>query len=232
MSKTTSHFSLSAIIDQLSKIWKAIFWGIVVSLGGAGFTVFVGKITGTSMRTLAKDPAELIGFSPYVGMLSYWGVILWITTAVICLFSAVLLREYKASGVETRFLAVSGAFSLLLGVDDLYMLHDRLLPRLFHLPEAFFYLLYFLAFTGYLVFLASRILKYDYLLLATAFIFFVISRGFFVWIPYFGEFYATADVLKCFGIVFWLIFFYRTALQEFSALFAFQRQSQTSPPEA
>lgn len=232
MSKITSHFSLSAIIDQLSKIWKAIFLGIVISLGGAGFTVFVGKVTGTSMRVLAKDPAELIGFSPYVGMLSHWGVILWITTAAICLFSAVILRQYQAFGVETRFLAASGAFSLLLGVDDLYMLHDRLLPRLFHLPEAFFYLLYFLAFVGYLFFFASHILKYDYLLFAIAFIFFVISRGFYSWIPYFGEFYATADVLKCFGIVFWLIFFYRTALQEISALVAFQRQSQASPPKA
>lgn len=231
MSKTEFRLSLSLIRRQLLEIWKAIVLGVTVSFGGAGFTVFVGKITGAPIRMLVKDPAELIGFSSYVGMLSYWGVLLWVAAAVVCFFSAVILKEYRASGVELRFLAVSGAFSMFLGVDDLYMLHDRVFPRLFHLPESIFYLLYFFAFVGYLAFFALQILKYDYLLLATAFILFVISRGFYVWIPYFGEFYATADMLKYFGIVFWLIFFYRTSLREVTALLAVQNQPRIQTRE-
>jgi len=218
VSKTESRLSLSSICRQLSEIWKAIVLGVALSFGGAGFTVFVGKITGSPIRMLAKDPAELIGFSSYVGMLSYGGVLLWVAAAVVCFFSAVILREYRASGVELRFLAVSGAFSMFLGVDDLYMLHDRVFPRLFYLPESNFYLLYFLAFVGYLAFFVLQILKYDYLLFAAAFILLVISRGLYVWIPYFGEFYVAGDMLKYFGIVFWLIFFYRTSLREVTAL--------------
>lgn len=214
MSKITSHFSLSAIIGQLSKIWKTIIVGILISLGSAGFTVMVAKLTGSSISSLAKDPAEIRHFPPYIGMLSNWGVILWIVTASICLFSAILLKQQKASGPTLKFLATSGTFSLLLGVDDLYMLHDRLLPRLFHMPEIFFYLLYFFAFAAYLVYFIPQILKYDYLLFLAAFLFFVFSRQFFVRIPYLSEFNTTGDMLKYFGIVFWLIFFYRTALHE------------------
>ena len=78
MSKIISRFSPSAIIGQLSKIWKTIVFGIIISLGGAGFTVLVAKLTGNPMWTLARDPAEMEHYSPYIGMLSNWGVILWI----------------------------------------------------------------------------------------------------------------------------------------------------------
>jgi hypothetical protein len=151
-------------------------------------------------------------------MLSNWGVILWVVTATICLFSAALLKLQKATDGRFKFLLVSGLFSLLLGLDDLYLLHDRLLPRIFHMPEIFFYLLYFFAFVAYLVYFIPQILKYDYLLFLAAFLFFVISRQFFVRIPYLSEFNTTGDMLKYFGIVFWLAFFYRTALHEVNTL--------------
>ena len=229
MSKITTYLSPSAIIGQLSRIWKIVFWGIIVSLGGAGFTVLVSQITDTPMGVLANDPAEVEHYSPYVGMLSNWGVILWVAAGVICLFSAVILRHRKSFGPQFRFLVVSGAFSLLLGVDDLYMFHDRVLPRVFHLPEVFFYLLYLLAFVLYLGYFVPRILKYDYLLFTAAFIFFVISRGFYRLIPYFGHFYTTGDMLKYFGIVFWLAFFYRTALHEVNELLRTEKPTEINP---
>ena len=128
MSQILSRFSLSSIKNQLSKIWKTIAVGVLISLGGAGFTVWIAKLTGDPIWMLAKDPAETEHFPPYIGMLSNWGVILWTATAVICLFSAVLLKQQKAPHTTRRFFVASGIFSLLLGIDDLYMLHDRRFP--------------------------------------------------------------------------------------------------------
>jgi hypothetical protein len=173
---------------------------------------------------LARDPADTKRFAPYIGMLSNWGVILWTATAVICLFSAVLLKQQKAPDVTRRFLMASGIFSLGLGIDDLFMLHDRLFPRMFHAPEIVFYFLYFLVFAAYLVYFIHQILKYDYLLFMAAFIFFVFSRQFFIQIPYFSQFNTTGDMLKYFGIVFWLAFFYRTALHEVNAFLYREKQ--------
>jgi hypothetical protein len=136
----------------------------------------------------------------------------------------VLLKQQKAPNVTVRFLMVSGIFSLWLGIDDLYMLHDRLFPKMFHVPEILFYLLYFFAFAAYLVYFTPQILKYDYLLFMAAFIFFVLSRQFFIKIPYLSQFNTTGDMLKYFGIVFWLAFFYRTALHEVTALLHSEKQ--------
>ncbi len=224
MLQILSHFSLSAIKTQLSKIWKTIAIGILISFGGAGFTVLVAKLTGNAIWVLAKDPASVEEFPSYVGMLSNWDVVLWIITATICLFSAIILKQQKASNAVFRFLAVSGTLSLLLGIDDLYMLHERVFPKIFHVSETFFYLLYFFAFAVYLAYFAAQILEYDYLLLMASFLFFATSRQLFISIPYFNQFNTTGDMLKYFGIVFWLAFFYRTALHEVNVFLSHKRQ--------
>jgi hypothetical protein len=229
MSKITSRFSLSAVIGQLSETWKTIVFGIFISLGGAGFTVWIAKLTGNPIWMLAKDPAEIKRFPPYIGMLSNWGVILWVVTATICLFSAALLKRQKASDATIRFLAASGIFSLLLGIDDLYMMHERLLPRMFHMPEIFFYILYFFVLAAYLIYFIPQILKYDYLLFLAALLFFAFSRQFFIKIPYFSQFNTTGDMLKYFGIVFWLAFFYRTALHEVNELLRSEKPTEINP---
>ena len=213
-----SRFSFLNIRNQIIKIWITIGVSIFISLGGAGLTVLVATLTHNPIWKLAKDPAEVMGFSPYIGMLSNWGVVLWTGAAAICLFSAVLLKQQNASNPTFTFIAVSGVFSLLLGIDDLFLLHDRLFPRLFHIPENYFYFLYLLAFLVYLVCFGRQIIKYDYLLFGAALLFFLMSRRVFVTLPFFDQFMTTGDMLKYFGIVFWFAFFYRTALLEVSAL--------------
>ena len=151
-------------------------------------------------------------------MLSNWSVILWITTAVICLFGAVILKKQNTPKDTLRFIIGSGLLSLFLGIDDLYRLHDKIFPRMFHAPESFFYLLYFFTFLIYLMFFTTQILKYDYLLFGAAFFLLVISRRIAVIIPFFDQFMTTGDMLKYFGIVFWLAFFYRTVLHEINTL--------------
>src|SRR5262245_5975768 len=131
MSQIISGFSFSNIKEQIVKIWMTIGVSIFISLGGAGFTVLVATLTNNPIWKLAKDPSEVMQFSPYIGMLSNWGVVLWMAAATICLFSSVLLKQQKASNSTLTFIAVSGGLSLLLGLDNLFLLHDRLFPTLF-----------------------------------------------------------------------------------------------------
>jgi hypothetical protein len=218
MSQTTFSFSFSKIKHQIVRIWITTVISIFISLGGAGFTVLVSTLTNNPIWKLAKDPSEVIGFPPYIGMLSNWSVILWVAAAAICLFSAVLLKQQKASNSTFRFIAVSGGFSLLLGIDDLYLLHDRLFPKLFDIPENYFYFLYLFTFLVYLIYFVRQIIKYEYLLFGVALLFFLMSRRVFITLPFFDQFVTTGDMLKYFGIVFWLAFFYRTALFEVNAV--------------
>lgn len=217
MSRIVSRFSLSSIKSQLLEIWPTVGVGILVSLGGAGITALVANLTDNPIWRLAKDPAEVMNFPPYIGMLSNWDVILWVMTAAICLFGAVILKKQNVPKDTLRFIAVSGLLSLVLGIDDLFLFHDRLLPKMLHAPEAFFYLIYFFVFLVYLIFFTSKIMKYEYLLFWASFLLLVISRRILVIIPFFNKFMTTGDMLKYFGIVFWLAFFYRTVLHEVSA---------------
>lgn len=213
MSKITAHFSLSAIIGQLSKIRKAIVAGILLSFGGAGFTILVARLTGAPVWILTGEASSGPWRQPFAGLLSNWSVVLWIATAAICLFSVAIMKQHNAPEVKRRFFLASGIFTLVLGLDDLYMLHERILPRGLHIPEIFFYMLYFLAFVTFLAYFASQLFKYEYLLFVAAIFFFALSRVFLIEIPYIGRLSA-GDILKYFGIVFWLVFFYRTALHE------------------
>ena len=217
MLQTSSRFSFSSIKRQLIEIMPTIGVGVLVSLGGAGFTVLVSKLTGSPIWKLAKDPAQVMNFPPYIGMLSNWAIMLWIATAAICLFGAVVLKKQNASYETRRFVTISGFLSLLLGIDDLYLFHDQVLPRMLHIREGFFYMIYMLIFLAYLLMFAAQILKYDYLLFGASFFLLVASRRVIVFIPFLSKFMTTADMLKYFGIVFWLAFFYRVVLQEVSA---------------
>jgi hypothetical protein len=220
-----SHFSYPAIKGQMLKIWPSIGLGVIISLAGAAITVLVAGLTHNPIWKLAKDPAEVMQYPAYIGMLSNWGVLLWISAAAICLFGAAVLKEHRAARATVMFIVFSGILSVILGVDDLFRLHDNLLPKLFHAKERIFYLLYLLVLLAYLIYFFPKIMEYDYLLLSAAFFLFAISRRAFVTIPYFDRFMTTGDMLKYFGIVFWLVFFCRTTRQEVSALWKTSRDS-------
>ncbi len=224
MNQLLSRFSFAIIKKQVSEIWPTVGIGLFLSIGGVWITMLVANSTHVAIWKLVKDPAEVIRFQPYIGMLSNWGVILWTMSASICLFGAVVLMRQKAASDTLWFIMVSGALSLFLGIDDLFLLHDRLLPFIFEIEEIFFYLVYIVIFLIYLACFISQILKYDYLLFGLAFLFLVASRHVFFDIAFFDRFIISADALKYFGIVFWLAFFYRTVLNQITTLLGREQQ--------
>lgn len=86
-----------------------------------------------------RDPADLHHFPVYDGILSNLGVLVWCSTAVVCLFS---LTKHDVGKMMRRYLASSGILSLILLIDDLFMVHDRLLPQYTLLPQVTMYVLY------------------------------------------------------------------------------------------
>lgn len=207
----------SALKNQIIRIFPAILISIAVSLGGATVTVFVADLTGNPIWKLAKDPAQVMEFPPYIGLLSNWDALLWMATATICLFASLVIKNNQASFRTYRFIFISGILSFVLAIDDIFLLHDLVLPRLLDMPEFLFYFIYVLTLGMYILFFWRDISKYEYLLFIIAFILFGLSRGFFLPRVLRG-FETTNDMLKYFGIVFWLVFFYRASMQEIIGL--------------
>jgi hypothetical protein len=208
----------ATIQKQLITITPTLLISTAVALGGSVLTVLIAEMTDNPIWKLAKDPSEVMNFPSYIGMLSNWGVLLWMTAAAICLFTAMIMRRSGDSSQARQFIFTSGILSLILAVDDLYRLHDWLLPRMLHISEFFFYLLYLVLIAGYLFLSLRQIHRYEYILFWISTSLLAISRRMFLPIPFLNAYMTTGDMLKYFGIVFWLAFFYRTASHEISSL--------------
>lgn len=205
-------------LQQMKNILPTLLVSSVISLGGAAVTVLVARLTGNPIWRLAKDPAQVVGYEPYIGMLTNWGVLLWFASAVLCLFTEILMRKNGATLKARLFLLASGIFSLVLALDDLFLLHDEILPKVFGIPEFFFYFVYLVTIILYIVIFLRDIHRKEYILFWIAFLFLLISRGVFFFLPFLREYKTSGDMLKYVGIVFWLAFFYRTALNEISTM--------------
>ena len=205
---------LSALQNQIQQILPAVGISLLVIMVGVGSTVLLAYITGNPLSNLTKDPAQILHYPLYIGWLSNLGGLLWIATATLCLFSSVILRRQGGSPASINFMRLSGLINVYLGIDDLFLLHDRAFPELFHLHEFPFYMAYILLIIAYLIYFLRYILARDYLLLFFAGFLLMASRGAFVLFPSLARFSAQGDMVKFAGIIFWLAFFYRTAFQE------------------
>jgi len=80
---------------------------------------------GLPFSALTRDPATELKAPFVVGWLSYAGAVMWCTAAAVGLFSAAALALPTR---RRRFVLASGLLSALLLADDLFMIHDGVVP--------------------------------------------------------------------------------------------------------
>ncbi len=126
------------------------------------------------LSTLTRDMASIAQVHPLIGVVSNVGILLWSATAVICLFSGSLLRQ-QGLHAEARLLLWAGLMTIVLLVDDLFMIHEYIAPVHFHLNEKLVLVSYAIATAAYLLSHRRLILRTNYLLLAAAMALFTAS---------------------------------------------------------
>ncbi|MCQ0092229.1 hypothetical protein [Roseovarius sp. M141] len=93
--------------------------------------VMIGS--GFSAVEALRDLAQQTGQSSFLGFLSSIGTWLWVSAAAICLFSA-RLDVAGRGGAHVTLLRLLGWFSLVLAVDDFFLIHDRYITEGILLP--------------------------------------------------------------------------------------------------
>ena len=78
---------------------------------------------GIPPRAILGDAASYVQQPFYLGLMSNFGVLCWWTAAIACLIATSVLP----SGIERRATMMAGALSALLGLDDVMLLHDKVL---------------------------------------------------------------------------------------------------------
>ena len=173
-------------------------------------------ITGESILLFTRDPASVADIHPLIGVASNIGILIWTIGAGICLFGSALLFRQPGETTFSLFLLFWGLMTLLLIFDDFFLFHDWIFPRYFDIiRERYTFFGYgIIMLIGMLIFWKT-ILKTEYLILFTAFVFFALS---YVsdevqhrLMSMFGEWFILfEDGLKLFGIMGWSGYCFRT----------------------
>lgn len=167
---------------------------------------------GVPYTVLTRDPVSTFEARPWVGFLSNLGVVVWVAAATTCLVAGTATR--RRSGLAP-FLLAGGALTGLLAIDDLWLLHEDVLPNALGIREKVV-----LGTHGILVLALGvacwrQALRTEWLLAAVA----VGLLGASAWMDTslpFGEIETLVeDSLKFAGIAFWLAYAVRVAQQAF-----------------
>jgi len=166
---------------------------------------FLGEIP---IGNLTRDPSAIMGAPFHTGILSQTGMTFWSASASICMFSTKVISKYPDSFKLKRFLFVSGLLTMLLGLDDIFLLHESVFPNL-GIHEKVVYATY----AGLVLF---YLVKFYPIILDTKYIFLVMALGFFALSVIFDKSsipgidpYLLEDGAKIIGIVSWLFYFFQ-----------------------
>ena len=181
-----------------------ILYGVAVSLISLVF--FVGTRLNIPFKKITGDPALTFGENPLTGFLSNIGVLFWCATTAILLFTAILTFQKKKTQQFIFFLS-SGLLTMILLLDDLFMVHDYLFYSIGwnqYIMYAIYIVLLVIYFAAYTQFILTLPFVY---ILGLAFFFLGSSVLLDVIFETTNLEYFIEDSLKFLGIVSWFLFY-------------------------
>mgnify|MGYP000038178985 FL=1 len=169
---------------------------------------------------LFNDPADVVGFHPFIGMISMLGLFGWAAAAGVSFLTYAVVRQDGSVQLQ-RFFLCAGIFTLFLMVDDAFMLHELVLPKGLGIRERYIKMAYLAAAGTFGIVFVRQLLGHGPVILAAAGLFFA---GSFVFdspavLNALGLFetsfvlYVIEDGFKFTGILLWFTWLFRAGLQ-------------------
>jgi hypothetical protein len=129
--------------------------------------VLLALIKDISLENLTRDTAAIGNLPFYTGWISYIGAMFWCAAASIALFTAYNIKNKK-------FFLQIGILSLILLIDDLFMIHDGLISRI-GIDEKILFVVYGIIVLYIIINNFSYLKKNNYYLLLVPLMLFAIS---------------------------------------------------------
>ncbi len=127
------------------------------------------------MGMFTRDVASIAEIHPLFGVVSSITILGWTASATLGLFGWAASRHRHGKSNLSAFLLYVGLFNLSLGLDDLFMLHDYIIPKYLGMSEKPLFIGYGCILIGGIVTFRKVILKTDYLIAIIALAFFALS---------------------------------------------------------
>lgn len=199
--------SLGAQLRSLRRVLFLIYAPVVLTLVTM---VLIRVTTGFPMADLTRDPLAVVQEPVYIGAVSNLGVLIWAAAATICFFSYAVGRDRSAPNSNSRFLLYGGLITVMLLLDDFFMLHEVVFPDYVGIPENLVYAIYISLIAWFLVWYRRRILEHTtFLLLILALSGFglMVVMDILEYVNPLPGFYLLEDGFKLFAIVSWTAYF-------------------------
>lgn len=171
------------------------------------------RVTGHPVSFFTRDVFSVSGVPVYAALLSNFGMLMWCTTAALCLFTSIELAHEAG---DRRFFVGFGILSLMFLTDDFYMLHEWIVPKVTGFPEFTAFGLYALVLTGIVATTRRQVMTREPLLLLIAVTLFggSVAMDVVEIEPASAGHYLVEEGFKFFGIVTWAVYFVRACRQE------------------
>jgi hypothetical protein len=154
---------------------RFIYWLYLPATACLLITAFVSHFGDIPIANLTRDPAAVTESSPLHGILSNIGALLWCAAASICYFSCRLIRAEAGGKQVFWFLFYGATLTVILLLDDFFMLHDWVFPEYLDIYEKKIFAVYSVLLLAYVTKFRRVILETNYLLLLAALVFFAFS---------------------------------------------------------
>ncbi|WP_324753631.1 hypothetical protein [Roseovarius sp. Pro17] len=120
-------------IARSENIRACLLWACLPALVFYAVSLTIMKGAGFTTTEILRDVMQQTKQSSFLGFLSSVGVWLWIAAATLCLFRYRLQSSRGPSRYRNLLMLMAG-FSLFLGIDDFFLIHDRYLAEGVLLP--------------------------------------------------------------------------------------------------
>lgn len=155
---------------------------------------------------MTADPMMTFDGHPFIGIISNIGILFWCTTASVCFFAGIFLKNINKDK-EGLFLISNGVITSLLLLDDFFMLHEYV----FHSFQTLIYIIYSAGLLWYCLRFIKMLFNTNYILLGLAF--FLLGSSVFTDLAFKNEGmqFLIEDSFKFLGITTWMLYFTSTS---------------------
>lgn len=190
-----------------------VMMGLLVFIG---LVLFIGVKEHLDLSDLTRDPNAVYRQSAYVGFISNLGIFIWASTVSVAWMAALMMKEGEGVKVMRSFLNWSGLITLFLALDDVFQVHETLIPYYLGLTEHYLYVAYIALLLAYTVKFYKILLNRNFVVLLFAYLGFAISIIIDELEIYSELWVFLEDCFKFAGICMWCVYFVRSISQSFS----------------
>ena len=115
------------------RIWQCFAFACLPALLFYSLSLFSLTGQGFKLMQILRDPGQQLDQSSFLGFLSNIGVWMWVSAAAINFFGALSVGGGRDDKLR-ELLALLGALSLFLAIDDFFMIHDRYISQRYIFP--------------------------------------------------------------------------------------------------